>query len=1018
MTDINQGPQGSAFISYSRKDKSFVKKLNDALDNAGVQAWVDWEGIELASDWMQTITNAIQTHDAFIFVISPDSLKSKVCADELELGLKLNKKLIPVLYRAPEKRQKMHPALSKTNWVYMRQEDNFKQTLPKLIESIQTDLEWVGKHTQLLNQATEWENKEKNFSFLLQGTEVEEAEKWMADAADKENRNILPLQADFIRASRKAADRRQRFVLFGVSTALVVSIVLSILAIRATNTAKAAEAVAIDNQHAAATAQADAEINAQAAKDSQLVAENKTLQANADRSTAQAQILQTRSGELDSSTLVALEAFDLANTNNLNNAYQSENIIRINTSILAKPVSHAKQDGAIWNIEWSPDYQYFVAGNNHDPANTEAVNEACVYNGETGSMVYCVQHDDDVNDAIFSRDGQLLITASTDQTVKFWNASDGKLVQELQFDGAINDLDASDTVLAIAREDNFITFYYFNKPDLKPVSVEQAAGVKTVKFAPNGTFLAMGLQNGQIRFWHAKGDFFYNGPKHERSSYAVLAWSPDSNYLASGGGDSRAFLTKRDGTFRYAITHQDWVESVVFGPDPSWFVTVSDDNKLRVIETATGVEKTRMSHTHFAQKAVISSDGQWIASTGYDHVVRIWDSVAGSEMLQIPLDANGSALSFNKDHSKVVAADENGNISLWDISKLNSRIGFIAFSDFVREARYTPSGEFLIVNSDDFSIRRISADEVLTIADGTKADVITTTESLTYRTAISPDSKWVAAVERDTEDVAKNRGTLASIDGSTVFHLPHGGDISDIAFTHDSAYVATAGTDGLVAFWDVQTGERKFDLDNGSEAQSLAISPASSLAVVGLHDKIVIWDWSTRTQIQEVPYPGDTPVVAFSPDGSMIAAGSPEGTATILKYNGTSYAPAEDLIWLNGLPRRLAFSPDSKFLAIAGSSGFAYLIDTTSSREMARIYHSKNVVTSVSFSKDGTELITTSLKVVRIWDINSISLITRDELNTFACSHFLTNLSLEEWKIYFPDEEYRNTCPNLQQASE
>src|SRR5215217_1030792 len=119
MSETNAGSNGSVFISYSRKDKAFVQKLNSALDEAGVQAWVDWEGIELASDWMETITQAIQGNDAFLFVISPDSLKSKICADELELGIKLNKKLIPILYREPTSSSKMHEKLASTNWVYL-----------------------------------------------------------------------------------------------------------------------------------------------------------------------------------------------------------------------------------------------------------------------------------------------------------------------------------------------------------------------------------------------------------------------------------------------------------------------------------------------------------------------------------------------------------------------------------------------------------------------------------------------------------------------------------------------------------------------------------------------------------------------------------------------------------------------------------------------------------------------------------------------------------------------------------
>jgi hypothetical protein len=48
MVETTQSANGRVFISYSHRDKAFVQKLNDALNTAGVQAWVDWEGIELA----------------------------------------------------------------------------------------------------------------------------------------------------------------------------------------------------------------------------------------------------------------------------------------------------------------------------------------------------------------------------------------------------------------------------------------------------------------------------------------------------------------------------------------------------------------------------------------------------------------------------------------------------------------------------------------------------------------------------------------------------------------------------------------------------------------------------------------------------------------------------------------------------------------------------------------------------------------------------------------------------------
>ena len=1016
MAVSTQGANGSVFISYSRKDKSFIQKLKDGLDQAGVQAWVDWEGIELASDWMATITTAIQGTDAFLFVISPDSLTSKVCADELSLGLKLNKKLIPILHREPEKGTTMHEKLAATNWVYLRQADNFEETLPKLIQAINTDLDWVRQHTQLLRQATEWENKNKNSSFLLHGEELKDAEAWMTQASGKVNRQILPLQADYIAASRKATDRRQRVVLAGVSFALIISIVLSVFAWIARNEAKASqqialtsEAIAIQRQHEAAAAQEIAEQNERIAEEKKREAEEKTNLANANFSAAQSQIYQARPGELDTSTLLAIDSYQRVNS------FQAENLIRVNSSRLAIPVKQMSQNGPIWKIEWSPDYEYFVTGNNHNPSDKDSTSEACVWRASNGEKQYCVRHEHDVNDAIFTQDGKYLITASADQTVRFWDATNGEEITEkrLTFAGAVLDLDVSDSVLAIGRKDNFLTIYYLNSPDLKPVNYEQTDSVSAVNISPNGALLALAMTNGNVKFWHVRNTFFYNGPKHPNSNYVALAFSPDSNWLVTGGANSLAHLTKRDGTVQYAVPHGDWVESVAFGPDPSWYVTVSDDNFVRVLDTITGQEKLRMSHANFVQKVQVSPDGQWIASTGYDRVVRIWDAISGSQMLEFPLDANGSAVSFNQDGSRVIAADEAGNLGIWDISALYARRSYIAFPEYVHEARLTPSGEYLIVNTDDYNIWRIPAEEIGQIKDGTQGRIIFTAESLTYDTAISPDSKWIAAVEYDSENTQNNRAVLVSMDGQMQFPLLHGGEVTGIAFDEESKFVATAGRNGLVSFWDVKTGEKQqFDLDNSEPVHAVALSPLGTLVATGLNNKIKIWDTAIRLPITELRQIGDVISVVFSQDGKWLATGNADGTVILWNVEGTSFEQVAEPLQINGRPQILTFSPDGKWLVGGGSSGFAYLWDTVTVQEMARIPHN-DPVTGVSFSLDGSQLFTVSRKVVRIWDVPSIPLVPQDRLITSACSHLVNNLSKDHWAHLFGNEEYRLLCLGL-----
>lgn len=1019
MTEQASGANGSVFISYSRKDKAFVRKLNDSLDKAGVHAWVDWEGIELASDWMKTISSAIQGTDAFLFVISPDSLKSKICAAELELCLQLNKKLIPILYREPEKRRKMHKSLADTNWVYMRREDNFKATLPKLIESINTDLNWVQQHTKLLGQATDWDRKNRSRSFLLGGERLEEAEHWQLEASSHASRRVLPVQAEFIDASRKYALRRGRFMLFGVSFALALSIILSVFAWVSRNEARVAEQAAVNNAEIARQREQEAAIAQAFAEANEQKAEEKTNLANAQRSAALSQIYQSRPGELDTSTLLAIDSWQRSPS------FEAEDLIRSNISLFPLPVARMKQDGPIFNIEWSPDYEYFVTGNKSDASNPEAKNEACVWRGADGAGMFCVEHDDDVTDALFSPDGKMVITASADKSVRFWNAADGALIQRLDFAGAVLDLDRSQTALAIGRADNNLTIYYFNKADVKPVSyeivekinnVKQSFGIGTVKFSPNGVFLAFGTTTGSVKFWQANNNFFYNGPKHPSSNYTVLAFSPDSTWLVSGGGDSLSRLTKRDGTGRYSIPHGDWVEDAAFSPDGSWYVTVSDDNRLRVIETESGNEIIRMSHSDFIQKVDVSPDGKWIAATGYDQVVRIWDAASGSLMLEFPLEANGSAISFNKDATRVIAADESGAISIWDISSLAARLNYIEFTEFAHEAQFTPSGDHLVVNTDDYRVWKIPGDQVNLIHDGRTGEEILRAQSLTYDLAISPDSKWAAVVEFDNVNPQFNKATLVSLDGGSTHPLDHGGEVTAVEFSRDSAWAITAGANGRLSFWNIETREKEFDLVNAAPIHSVAADPGSDLLAVGVRNRINIWDFAAQSLLFDLEMPGEIVSLAFSRDGAWLAAGSSTGAIHLWKREGGLYLSIGKNLQVGGSLNMIAFSPDGNRLAGADSSGFAYLWDMDTIEEVSRIRHT-DPVTSVSFSPEGSHLITVSRKIVRVWDLAVIQSVTIDELIPFACRRLTANFGQNRWAGLFGEEPYRLICPDLPEGT-
>ena len=949
----------SVFISYSRKNKAFVRKLNDSLDASGVDAWVDWEGIPLSSDWMEEITHAIEKGDAFLFVISPDSLASEVCRDELELGLKYNKKLIPILYREPEKGQEMHEKLASTNWVYMREQDDFDATLPKLIESIQTDLGWVRQHTRLLQRAVEWEEKGHDNSFLLQGADLEEAERWMTEAAAQESRDVVPLQAEYIAESRTAAAKRQRNIMIGISFALVVSIFLAIFALIQMRIAR----------------------------------QNET-EAKARLSAAEARLYQTQGGELDLSTLLAIDSLE-----RLSN-FQAEDILRRNTSLIPIPLKQMKHEDQIQNVQVSPDGRNFITSSSDSTA--------CIYSFEDGSQNYCLQLEGIVYEAVFSKDGKSIITGDEAGNLRIWDASTGAPQQAFDFGATIWDLSESPSgqLLAVARKDNTASVINLANPSQPVYDINTTSAVYVVTFSPTGEWLAVGGSDGKVGLWNVKSKKSQDAVTHNDEVY-VAKFSPDGKWLVTGGADSTVRVTEvSTQEERYVLTHGDWVEDIAFSPDGSWFAVASDDNRVYVWDTETGQEKMRMRHDDYVLRVRVSKDGRWIASASHDHTARIWDAASGSQMMQIPLPAEGSALAFDSVSTRIAVGDKKGNLSLWDTSYLQTRLSSIESPEIIHEAIFSASDEWLIANTDERLVWQFPGDQILELKSTEQGKSIITADALTYDLDISQDTKWVVAAEREN-----NRAILHNLEEGTSILLNHGAKVSGVAFSPDNTLVTTAGSDGKIVVWDVNTGEREFDLDNSTVAYAVDFRPAGTQLAAGLDDHIIIWDIKTQAQVVELPQAGEIDVVAYSDDGKWLATAS-EGLIYVWNVQ-ENYAGEPLVLRLNGRPLALDFSPDDRWLAAGGSSNFAYLWDLSIGQEVSRLPHSQSV-TSVSFSKDGSLLATASRKVIQFWDVPALPLVPTGELINVACSHLTANMSESEWSTVFPGEEYHPICPDLQ----
>jgi len=118
LADTEKDLRGcSVMISYSRKDKAFVKNIYDALRVDDRNIWVDWEDIPPSNDWLDEIHKGIEQSDCFIFVLSPDSIKSEVCNWEVDHAVKNGKRMIPVVCRDVDYRE-VRKELASLNWIF------------------------------------------------------------------------------------------------------------------------------------------------------------------------------------------------------------------------------------------------------------------------------------------------------------------------------------------------------------------------------------------------------------------------------------------------------------------------------------------------------------------------------------------------------------------------------------------------------------------------------------------------------------------------------------------------------------------------------------------------------------------------------------------------------------------------------------------------------------------------------------------------------------------------------------
>jgi len=954
------------FISYSRRDKDFVRRLGDGLVAHNREAWVDWKDIPLTSEWQQEILRNIETADNFIFIISPDSVASIPCKQEIEHAAANNKKMLPLFFR-PVPDDSVPETLSRFQRLDFDDPQQFDAKFAALIAALDTDLPWTQAHTRLLTRAKEWERMNSDSSFLLRGKDLREAEQWIAKSSDREPKPTT-LQSQYILASRQAATRTQRIIIGTVAVAFLIAVGLAIYAFmqknvaeRQTQLAKTNEVEATKQRNAADVSAKEATLQKDTAvqNEAEAVRQKGIAQDETAKAVLQAKITNARRMATESLYRFGYDTDDLAVSGTLAleslEAYPTADGMKALSQVLrlipaAPKIIPNAHHGIVNSLAFSRDGRWMASGG--DQVILWDVSAQIKQRGLESPRPIPLRAP--IRALAFSYDGRWL-AAGSDGAVGIWDVQTGKPAVVIPHGYVVRSI-------TFSPDGQYLATTTYGEGTGRGARLFQKASQQwqELTFPPGEgpTVSVQFMKNGALAIADKSGVWITqpgssDGNKYKYSdagSCYALSLSTDGSTLAALCGKGIATAKLGDNGYEFTgnlipvTNHNRGIDEFRISASPSGdFITVDDI----IYSVRPGTQNLLLAiGSSCCGSVAFRPDGKVVAAGLNDGSIALWPTAQGNQSVPVPaLTEKRGGLSVSPDETLLATVGEGGSLRLFDISELRQirRLKEASITPGLNGVCFSPDGRLLVVTGQDH-LYFVETRTLKTVADYSASGEPVITFSGDGRTLVVLDNHSIR-----TFDMGSKRQKILIEGRFQEFRLSPNGD-----------YLAARSQSNPRGLHHYIQTQRMWELATGAE---------------------VAWEERGREVSDD---PAERP-----PQG---------GPQRLIK---------DSLMWPTSVDSR-RISPDGIWrIEFDQYSPTLVLEEADSKRPIASFEH-ESELTDAAFSPRGRWLATSSQDgSVRLWPLQV------SDLATQACKLLPRNLTPDDWKTLKMDGLYRKTCPNL-----